>query len=77
MTTELHYKIQELVDAVKAHALAHYEADGWDFVLETMTDQEIAEEFGDACTAEIAIDRVGRTAQLLDERRREVRAEIF
>lgn len=30
-----------LVDAVKRHAIAHYEQDGWDLVVETMDDEDI------------------------------------
>lgn len=33
---------QGLVDKVKAHALAHYNDGGWDVVVETMTDFDIA-----------------------------------
>lgn len=70
---------QELIDAVKAHALANYETGGWDFVVECWDDAEIAEalaEAGAATEAE-AIAAVAETAGLLDERRQEVRAEIF
>jgi hypothetical protein len=33
--------IAELVEAVKAHALAHYNDGGWDVVVECMDDAEI------------------------------------
>jgi hypothetical protein len=31
----------DLVDAVKRHANAHYEQDGWDLVVETMDDEDL------------------------------------
>ena len=67
----------EIVAAVRAHALENYETEGWDFVVECWTDADIAERIGEARTVEAAIAAVGRIAGLLDERRSEVRAEIF
>lgn len=69
----------ELIAAVKAHALANYDADGWDFIVECWEDREIAEAITayHATTEAEAIEAVGRSAGLLDERRREVVAEIF
>lgn len=71
--------MQDLIEAVKAHALANYEADGWDFIVECWEDEEIAEAITEAgaTTAEEAIKAVAETAGLLDERRREVQAEAF
>ncbi len=69
----------ELIAAVKAHAVANYETGGWDFIVECWDDSDIAEaldEAGAATEAE-AIAAVAGTAGLLDERRAEVRAEIF
>lgn len=67
----------ELIAAVKAHALANYDADGWDFIVECWEDREIAEAITGATTEAEAIAMVADTAGLLDERRREVVAEIF
>ena len=67
----------ELVRAVRAHALEHYETDGWDFIVECWEDADIAEAIGSAGSPEAAIAAVRKTARLLDERRSEVRAEIF
>jgi hypothetical protein len=70
---------QDLIEAVKAHALANYETGGWDYIVECWGDAEIAEALTEshATTAAQAIDAVARTAGLLDERRREVQAEAF
>jgi hypothetical protein len=46
-----------LVEAVKTHAAANYE-NGWDVVVEAMTDDEIAGEIGAARTQKGAIARV-------------------
>jgi len=78
--------MKEMVEAVKAHALANYEKDGWDFLVECWSDDEIAEELAyvsesadihHAKTVAQAIKKIGRIVGLQDERRREVRAEIF
>ncbi len=66
-----------LVEAVKAHALDHYEEGGWDYVVECFSDEEIAEDIGRARTVEGAIKKVKWHANLLGERRDEVQAEIF
>jgi hypothetical protein len=46
---------QPLIDAVKAHALAHYQDGGWDVIVETYDDGMIAEQIGKARTPAGAI----------------------
>ena len=66
-----------LVEAVKAHALRHYEQNGWDMVVECFEDSEIAEEIK-GCTTELeAVARMASIASAYDEQRSAVRAEIF
>ena len=48
---------QQLVEAVKAHALKNYER-GWDLVVETMSDEDITEHIGRATTVEGALDKL-------------------
>lgn len=67
----------DLVAAVRAHALDHYETDGWDFLIECWEDADVAQAIGSAGTLEEAIEAVRPTLRILDERRAEVRAEIF
>lgn len=63
-----------LVTAVKAHAADNYEA-GWDVVVETMTDEDIAERIGAARTpkgaiakvAELVAVQVGRMIDVLSQ----------
>lgn len=68
---------QELVAAVRRHAEANYTKDGWDYLVECWSDEEIAEQIGQARTEAGAIRACRKTTKLLDERRREVQAEIF
>lgn len=66
-----------LVEAVKAHALEHYEKNGWDFIVECWSDEEIAEEI-EGCENELqAVARVASVASALAGQRAEVQAEIF
>jgi len=71
--------MSEMVAAVKAHALENYETGGWDYCVECWSDKEIEQMLTEAgvTTVTDAIADVGRTCELLDERRREVRAEIW
>lgn len=67
----------DLVKAVRAYAEAHYESDGWDFLVECWDDSDIQETISGAETAEEAVALCARVVGILDERRAEVRAEIF
>jgi len=72
-----------MVAAVKKHALANYNTDGWDFIVEAFTDEEIAEVLlepldGVPATTEVeAIKAAGDVAKLHDERRREVQSTAW
>lgn len=63
-----------LLDDVKAHAVANYERDGWDFVIECHSDEEIREAIGGAKTLKGALRNVRSKFALAlhDERRREI-----
>lgn len=67
----------ELVAAVRAHAVKHYEEGGWDYVVEAMTDADIAERIGKARTVNGAITKVATLVHLWDGQRREVMATAF
>lgn len=62
---------QVLVGAVRKYAVDNYEHDGWDYLVECWSDDEIARQMGGALTAETAIRKCKRTVKLLDDRRRE------
>jgi hypothetical protein len=51
--------MNEFIEAVRAHALANYEVKSWSYIVEAFDDEEVAEEIGDASSAEEAIANVG------------------
>jgi hypothetical protein len=67
----------DLIAAVREYALANYEKDGWDYLVECWSDEDIAKEIGKSRTVLGAISKCRRVVKLLDERRQEVRAEIW
>lgn len=71
--------MNEMVEAVKKHALENYNIGGWDMVVECWEDREIEAvltEYG-ITTVEGAIEEFYQRASIYDERRREVQAEAF
>ncbi len=68
---------QELIDAVKQYAKEHYETDGWDYVIETMDDMEIAQEISGAVTPKEAIAKMYDLVKMLDVHRKEIQSTAF
>lgn len=69
----------EIAEAVQKYAVVNYENDGWDYIIECWTRDEIAGEIvkhNITDTAE-AIVWFKQIVGVLDGRRREVQAEIF
>jgi ATP-dependent exoDNAse (exonuclease V) alpha subunit len=66
--------MQELIDAVRAHAHANYNRDGWDYLVECWDDEYIARTIGNAKTAKTAIAACKRVVKTLDEYRSDIRA---
>jgi hypothetical protein len=68
-----------LVEAVKAHAVKNYEQGGWDYVVECWSSADIETKIVENVldTEPKAIAWFGEIVGLLDERRRDVQAEIF
>jgi hypothetical protein len=63
----------ELVEAVKAHASRNYEKrGGWDIIVECYSDGEIEDMVRGCRSKSGAIKKVGQTARLLDDRRRDI-----
>lgn len=60
MTVTSHFEVSmnELIQAVKDHAQAHYNDGGWDVVVECWDDEDIAEVIQGARTAKGAIRKV-------------------
>ena len=50
--------MENLIDAVKAHATANYNKNGWDFVLECFSDDQIKDIIGGARTIDGAIAKM-------------------
>lgn len=70
---------RELIEAVKAHAIEHYNENGWDFIVECYDDRDIGRELRRRrlTTIEAAIADFEETARIKDEARREAESEIF
>lgn len=68
---------QDLVDAVRTHALQHYEDDGWDFVVECWEDWEILAVVKGSKSESQAIRRVRRQVRVLSDHRREIQATAW
>lgn len=64
---------KELIAAVKAHALAHYNDGGWDVIVEAWEDSDIAECIEGAGTAAEAIAKVSRVVEVYADRQADAR----
>ena len=67
----------DLVAAVRHYALANYNSDGWDFVVECWEDEDILERIGDAQTVDAAIAAVRRIVKIQAGRRHDIESEAF
>tara|TARA_R110002020_G_scaffold15254_6_gene54540 strand:+ start:462 stop:686 length:225 start_codon:yes stop_codon:yes gene_type:complete len=63
---------QELVTAVRAHAIENYEKGGWDFLVECYSDDEIVDLISGARTESGAIKKCANLLGALDARRQDV-----
>lgn len=70
------FTTEELIADVKAHALRYYNQNGWDYVIETMEDSDIAELIGKATSKFGARNRVYKHVKLLSDHRREISASM-
>ena len=64
---------KEMVTAVREYADENYFVDGWDYIVETFSNEEILECIGTATTIAEAIVNVGYEAKLLNEIREDMR----
>jgi hypothetical protein len=73
--------MRAMVEAVKAHATAHYNEGGWDYVIETMDDGEIAgflaRDNGRPATPEHAIKVIGTLVGTWNDAREYIEKEAF
>jgi hypothetical protein len=67
----------ELIAAVKQHAVEHYEQDGWDIVVECYSDAELADIIKRARTAAGAIRKVKAHIKPRADYRADIQSEAF
>jgi hypothetical protein len=68
---------EELIAAVKAHALDHYEDGGWDVIIECWDDEQIAEQIGDAKTVQGALRKFEGVVGVYADREADARNSAF
>jgi len=68
---------QELLQAIKDHALVHSEDGGWDVVVECFDDAEIAETIGEAGTIAEALDAFAPLIDVWSDRQADARNSAF
>lgn len=71
--------MQDLIKAIRQHALDNYETGGWDMIYECYDESEIHQALAHIPnpTIEQAIQTLGEIAKLYQERRLDVEAEVF
>lgn len=69
------YDENELIAAVRRHAMDNYENDGWDYLVECWDDGDILEQISDAKaqTPTACIKHIGDIMKTFDDYRREIR----
>jgi|APCry1669188910_1035180.scaffolds.fasta_scaffold05790_8 phage tail sheath gpL-like len=66
-----------MIKAVKQYAMEHYEEEGWDYIVECYSDEDILDIIKDSATEADAIEAVRQDIAPRAQLRDEVRAEIF
>lgn len=61
-------KTAELIEQIRAHALANYEAGGWDVLVECWSDEDIAEQIGKARTLRGALAKLADVIAIYSDR---------
>lgn len=69
--------LNEMVEAVKKFANASYERNGWDLVVETMGDEDIADLIKNCSNAIEAVKKVKRFIAPIHEHRKEIQSTVF
>lgn len=64
--------IEQLMAAVRAHAIANYEQHGWDILIECWSDNDVAAAIGSARTEARAIANCKRSLRAINEHRAEI-----
>jgi len=61
------------IERIREHASAHYEEDGWDILVESWTDVDIAEVIDDCVSYEEAIYALSDILSAIDDYREDIR----
>jgi len=69
--------IDTLIAAVRAHAVRHYNEDGWDYVVECWDDEEITKVIGFAESEKAAIAAVHKVVKTMGDYRDEIQSTAF
>ena len=73
-----YYKdVKFMVKAVRKHALAHYEEDGWDYIVECWSDDEIIEVIRQCHTEAGAIQKMKEEIAPLAAYRADIQGTAF
>lgn len=68
---------EEQIAEIRAHAVKNYTRNGWDYVVEALSDQDLLDIIGKTQTYEGAIDKAREFVKVTHEVRAEVQAEAF
>ncbi len=68
---------QDLIQAVRDHAMLNYEKSGWDILVECWDDSDISDEIEGAKTKAQAIAKCKKIMRLLNDHRCEVQSTAF
>jgi hypothetical protein len=77
MEGSMEERMEKLVEAVRQHALAHYEEGGWDLVIECWERAEIAKEIAAAKDEAHAIRIMRKRIKPLADYRADIEATAF
>lgn len=69
------YDENELIQAVRRHAIENYNSGGWDYLVECWDDGDILEQISEAKaqTPAACIKQIGGILKIFDDHRREIR----
>lgn len=67
----------EWIRAIRIHALAHYNENGWDYLVECYSDEDILVAMKDARNYDEALRYVSEVVELMNERRTEIQSEAY
>ena len=74
---EARNQLEEIVSAVRAHAITHYNTGGWDVLVECWDDATIIDVIGKATTAAGAIRKCAQTLKVIKDYGDDIRATAF